>query len=433
MKKKVLIVAYYWPPAGGPGVQRWLKFVKYLGEFDIEPIVYVPENPNYPLLDANFEKEVPEDIVVLKQPIFEPYAFANIFSRKKTKAFSKGVFNDKKPSVIAKLLLYIRGNFFIPDARKFWIKPSVKYLRKYLAEHDINTIITTGPPHSMHLIGMQLKKAIDIRWIADFRDPWTTIGYHSKLRLTKTSQQKHKQLEREVLTSADTIITTSYTTKVEFLNLTDKPIEVITNGFDAEKISEVVLDEKFTISHIGSLLVDRNPRVLWNVLAELCNENEGFSNDFQLQFAGTTSETILEELNQLGLQNHIKNFGYVSHQKALQLQHQSQVVVLIEIDAEKTKGIIAGKLFEYMNAKRPILALGPKDADIEKIITETNTGNYFLYHEAERLKAQILKHYEAYKSNSLHIVPNDLEKYSRKQLTQTLATLLHKKGKASQY
>ncbi|EDP96074.1 glycosyltransferase family 4 protein [Kordia algicida OT-1] len=426
MAKKVVIVSYYWPPAGGPGVQRWLKFVKYLRNFDIEPILFVPKNPNYPMLDETFSEDIPEDITVLKQSIFEPYAIANLFSKKKTKKISKGIIAKEKQTFIEKLLLYIRGNFFIPDARKYWIKPSVAYLKTYLTENAIDTIITTGPPHSLHLIGLKLRKSLNIKWLADFRDPWTTIGYHDQLKLTKKSQAKHKKLEAEVLQTADQIVTTSFTTKKEFSCLTQQPIEVITNGYDVEKYPTTIMDEKFTISHIGSLLSERNPEILWEVLAELIQENEAFASDVQLQFAGVVSERIQRKIEAVGLSDYTTYFGYVSHQKALQLQRASQILLVIEIDAEKTKGIIAGKLFEYMAAERPIIGIGPKDADIAKIIQETNTGTYFLYTHKAKLKTQIVAYYEAYKKQQLKVSPIGLQQYSRKALTKKLAEVLHK-------
>jgi len=156
--KKILIISYYWPPAGGPGVQRWLKFVKYLPDFNIEPHVYIPENPTYPLLDEKLLSEVSDKAIIIKQPIFEPYGLASVFSKNKTKKISSGIIpNQKKQSFVEKAMLWIRGNVFIPDARVFWVKPSVKFLKHYLQDHQIDTIITTGPPHSLHLIGLQLK------------------------------------------------------------------------------------------------------------------------------------------------------------------------------------------------------------------------------------------------------------------------------------
>ncbi len=210
-KKKALIITYYWPPAGGPGVQRWLKFVKYLPDFNIEPIVFIPENPSYPLLDESLNTEVSRDVIIIKQPIKEPYKLAGLFSKKSSKTISKGIISEeKKQSFIEKVLLYVRGNYFIPDARKSWVKPSVEFLSEYIQKKQINTIITTGPPHSLHLIGLQLKERLGVKWVADFRDPWTTIGYHKQLRLTKSSKAKHKALEKQVLTTADQIIVTSF-------------------------------------------------------------------------------------------------------------------------------------------------------------------------------------------------------------------------------
>ena len=281
--KKLLIITYYWPPAGGPGVQRWLKFVKYLPEFNIQPIVYIPENPTYPIIDNGLESEVSDKAIILKNKIFEPYGLASFFGKSKTKKISSGIIpNQKKQSFLEKTLLWIRGNIFIPDARYLWVKPSVKYLKKYIEENNIDTIVTSGPPHSLHLIGLKLKKELNVKWFADFRDPWTTIGYHKALKLSSSAEKKHKALEKEVLTLADTIIVTSKTTKTEFQAITSKPIEVITNGYDVEKIEKQALDKKFTLAHIGSFLSERNPMILWKALQELITENADFKNDFRL-------------------------------------------------------------------------------------------------------------------------------------------------------
>ncbi|MEX1382275.1 MAG: glycosyl transferase family 1, partial [Lutibacter sp.] len=199
---KVLIITYYWPPAGGSGVQRWLKFVKYFRDFDIEPVVYTVENPKYPILDESLVKDIPKGIEVLKQPIFEPNNLLSFFGKKKTE--SAGFLNPN-PSFFEKILQYIRANYFIPDARKFWIKPSVNYLKKYISKNNIDAIITTGPPHSMHLIGLKLKKQLGINWIADFRDPWTEIDYFHQLPLSKKAINKHHFLEQEVLLNADKV------------------------------------------------------------------------------------------------------------------------------------------------------------------------------------------------------------------------------------
>ncbi|RNC86310.1 MAG: glycosyl transferase family 1 [Winogradskyella sp.] len=423
--QKVLIVTYYWPPAGGPGVQRWLKFVKYLNDFDIEPIVYCPSNPNYPITDSSLINDVPKDVTIIKQPISEPYQFANLLSKKKSKTISSGVIADtKNQSFVERFLLYIRGNFFIPDARKNWIKPSVRFLSAYVVNNEIDTIITTGPPHSMHLIGLQLKHKLTINWIADFRDPWTTIGYHKSLKLTESSKRKHLALEKSVLHSADMIIVTSSNTKSEFEAKTDTSIEVITNGYDVNEVRIDKKDDEFTIAHIGSLLSERNPTILWEVLSELINENQNFADKFKLNLVGVVGDSIIKAIKAHGLENHCNLVGYVNHDEAIAFQKKSQLLLLIEIDSEDTKAIIPGKLFEYMVSKTPILAIGPKDSDIEGIINTTNTGSYLLYSEKEKLKAQILTYFESFKTGNQGTKPVGLENYSRKALTESLANLI---------
>lgn len=424
--KKVLIITYYWPPAGGPGVQRWLKFVKYLRDFDLEPILYIPENPEYPIIDETLIREVPSDIQIIKRKIFEPYALAGIFSKKQTKTISSGIIGkEKSQGILEKTMLYIRGNFFIPDARKFWVKPSIKFLSEFIKNEGIETIISTGPPHSLHLIGLGLKERNNCNWIADFRDPWTNIGYHSKLKLNKASQAKHQLLEARVLSNADLILTTSFTTKKEFQSKTAKPIDIITNGYDTADLEFTpILDAKFSISHIGSLLSGRNPENLWNVLSELTKEHPGFSNDLEIKLTGAVSDEVVESIQRFGLEKNLVLRDYVSHPKALQIQHNSQVLLLIEIDSEETQGIIPGKVFEYLAAKRPILAIGPSYWDVEKIILETNAGEVFNYEHNGKLKEYILQLYTNYKTSSLSVDSHGIEKYSRRELTRKLADLI---------
>ena len=422
--QKVLIITYYWPPAGGPGVQRWLKFVKYLRDFDIEPIVYVPENSNYPIIDETFLDEVPKGIKIYKRPIFEPYGFARIFSKKKTKKISAGIINSTNQSVLEKLMLWIRGNLFIPDARKYWIKPSVVFLSNIIEQEGIETVITTGPPHSVHLIGLELKKRNKVRWVTDFRDPWTSIGYHKKLKLTASSQTKHKRLEELVLTEADKIIVTSNTTKQEFANITQKPITVITNGYDTSNGSPVTLDVDFTVSHIGSLLSGRNPINLWKAFSELIHEIPDFKKYFKLQLAGVISSDVLESIYFYGLQPYTELLGYISHEQAILYQKKSQVLLLIEIDSEETQGIIPGKVFEYMAAKRPILGVGPSKWEVGNLISASNTGRTYDYQQSNELKSTLLEWFLDYKKEQLALPFAKVEQYHRRELTKKLSKYL---------
>ena len=426
--KKVLIITYYWPPAGGPGVQRWLKFAKYLPDFDIQPIVYVPENPTYPIVDVNLEAEVSEKVIVLKNKIFEPYQLASVFSKNKTQKISAGIIpNKRKQTFLDKALLWIRGNIFIPDARVFWVNPSVKYLEKYIVENEIDTVITSGPPHSLHLIGLVLKQKLKLTWIADFRDPWTTIGYHKSLRLSTTAERKHKALEYRVLNTADKVIVTSKTTKTEFQAITNKPITVITNGYDNEAVTKTALDFKFSLAHIGSFLSERNPIILWESLVELIKEVPDFKNHLELKLIGAVSQEVLDTISQFGLDFWTNNLGYISHSDAVAHQRNSQVLLLIEINSEETKSIIPGKLFEYMVSNRPIIGIGPKDSDFAEIITGTNTGVFFEYTEKEKLKTTIRSYYNQFLEGKLQSNAVGLQKYSRKNLTKELVQLINSK------
>ena len=424
--KKVLIITYYWPPAGGPGVQRWVKFVKYLRDFGIEPIIYTPENPTYPILDPHIAADIPEDLTLLKTKIFEPYALASLFSKEKTQKISAGIIPTKKPSLLDKLLLWIRGNLFIPDARVLWVRPSVKYLSEYLTEHPIDTIITTAPPHSLHLIGLRLKEKFpSLRWIADFRDPWTTIGYHSQLRLTRHSARKHLAMERTVLQTADTLIVTSPSTQREFQAKTSRPIEVITNGYDDDFPTQTpTLSPYFLLSHIGSLLSERNPEPLWQVLSEMTKEQPHFRRDLRLCLAGKVSDEVLTSLQKWQLTDYLDLKGYISHTEAIALQRQSQLLLLLEINHPKTEGIIPGKLFEYMASQRPILALGYKQWDVKDIIAQTQTGITLSLTDTQAIREALTHHYTLYKSQQLHTHPTSLEAYHRKNLTKRLSEVI---------
>jgi len=424
MSRKVLIVTYYWFPAGGPGVQRWTKFVKYLPDFEITPIVYIPENPYYPIIDDQTTEDFSK-IKILKHPIKEPSRFFSFFLKNKTKKISSGIIpNEKKQSFLDKILLYFRGNFFIPDARVFWIKPSVVFLEKYIAENQIETVITTGPPHSLHLIGLRLKERLDINWIVDFRDPWTSIFYHKELKLSKKSAKKHKELEQKILQTTDKIIVTSPSLKTDFSQITTKPIRIITNGYDVEQIEKQTLDKKFSIAHIGSFLSKRNPVVLWKVIREIIQENKEFKTDFELKLAGVVSQEILDTIQKFGLSSFVKNLGYLSHKDSVIEQRKSQILLLIESDSEETKMILPGKLYEYMASHRPILAIANQNSDIRKLITQTNTGVFCDYTETEKLKQTIINYHKTYKENNLRTYPIGLQFFSRKKLTEKLADLV---------
>ncbi|GGK57857.1 MULTISPECIES: glycosyl transferase family 1 [Flavobacteriaceae] len=418
---RVLIITYYWPPAGGSGVQRWLKFVKYLRDFEIEPIVYTVENPKYPILDESLQKDIPKGVEVLKQPIFEPNNLLSFFGNKKTE--SAGFLNPN-PSFFGKLLQYIRANYFIPDARKFWINPSVNYLKSYISNNNIDSIITTGPPHSMHLIGLKLKQQLGVKWIADFRDPWTEIDYFHQLPLSKKTINKHHFLEQEVLLNADKVLVVGSTMNKNYTKFNNNVV-TITNGFDGEIItSETKLDSKFTITHIGLMNADRNPKMLWNVLTEIISENKDFSEDFILKLIGKVDSSVIEEIATNKLNKNVEIIDYVSHNNVIEFQKKSQVLLLLLNNVPSAKGIITGKIFEYLMVNRPILAVAPLDGDLAEILNKINAGKVISFEDKVSLKSTILEMYSKYKQGNLRIDSKNVEQFHRKELTKKLAEII---------
>ncbi len=422
---KVLIITYYWPPAGGSGVQRWLKFVKYLQDFNIEPVVFTAKNPNYPIEDVSLENEIPKNITILKEPIWEPNNFLSIFKRETKQSAG---FLNQNPSFLGKIMQYVRANYFIPDARKFWVKPSVKYLEKYISENEIDVIITSGPPHSMHLIGLELKRKINLNWISDFRDPWTDIDYFHQLPLTKKALLKHQTLEQNVLKESDAVIVVGGTMKNNY-NAFNKNIHVITNGFDYKvQKSDITLDKRFSITHIGMMNADRNPVLLWKVLSDICKENTEFKNDLEIKLIGKISNEVKNSLSNYSLINTLF-IDYLEHKDVLEYQKKSQILLLCINNVPSAKGIITGKIFEYLNSQRPILCIGPENGDASEIIKNTNSGFIINFEEEIKLKSVILNMYNKYKSLNLNIKSTNINQYHRKELTKKLSEVIREVAK----
>jgi len=426
--KKILIITYYWIPSGGAGVQRWVKFTKYLRHFGYEPVIYTPENPEYPSIDHSFEKDIPDDICVLKTPIWEPYEIYRSLTGKKGEKINAGFISEnKKHSWKDKLSIWIRGNFLIPDPRRFWVKPSVKFLTAYIRENKIETVITTGPPHSMHLIGLGLKKEIaSLQWIADFRDPWTNIDFYKDLNLNGLADSIHHRLERKVIQTADAVLVVSKGMEEEFKLLNPKLLKVIPNGFDSDDtaLESVQTDRKFTISHIGTLNAARNPKVIWKALSELVQETNDLKNDLEIHLIGKTDFTVLEEINACGLSSNLVKTDYLPHHEAIQRQQSSQLLLLLINNSANAKGILTGKFFEYLAAKRPIVGVGPTDGDAAEILNQTNAGVMVDFDDVKAAKEAIITFYNKYKNNKLQIQSGSIEKFSRKSLTVELAELI---------
>ena len=418
--KRVLIISYYWPPSGGPGVQRWLKFVKYLPEYNIEPILFVPKNANYPLIDNSLTDKVDTDLKVITHPITEISKFLPKFEFLKS-VRAGNISIPANQSFFQKVFFFIRGNLFIPDMKIFWKNSSVNFLSDYISKNNIDAIITTGPPHSVHLIGLELKRKLDVKWISDFRDPWVNLNYLNRFHLLSSSKKSHKSLRNKVLINSDAVIVTSEKLKNLFLNITTNVFK-ITNGFDYIN-KEINLDKKFSISHVGSLYPERNPKFLWDVLEELFDGS--LFSDLQINFIGNTSEKIKKELSKRKFEKSINFYDYVDYNKATELMCSSQVLLMVEVNDEESSYAIPGKLFDYLNSKRPIISIGPTDSEVAQILNNTASGKFFNYHEVHSLKSHIKKLYERFKNGSNNSNTNQsIEKYNRKNLTKELSEII---------
>lgn len=370
--KRVLIITYYWPPNGGAGVYRWLKLSKLLPEHGWQPIIYTPENPEVVADDPGLLKDVRSDIEVVKRPITEPFNLYKRFTGRSTKEkVQVGFLNEKKQGGWKEdFALWVRSNFFIPDARVWWVRPSVKFLKDYLRKNPVDAVVSTGPPHSMHLIGLGLKRALGVKWIADFRDPWTDIDFYSQLKLTAWADAKHKRLEGEVLREADKVLSVSWHWADDLHKLGAANMEVITNGYDPDDLPSPAepVDDAFSLVHIGSLSPTRNAPELWEALKEICDRDPAFAAKFKLRFVGPVDHTIAESVEAAGLGAHLERTGRVTHEEAMRQMQRARVLLLLVNDTPNLLGILPGKLFEYISTGRPILGVGPTAGDVAKVL-----------------------------------------------------------------
>jgi len=428
--KKVLIISYYWPPIGGSGVQRWLKFVKYLPEFGFQPFVYTPSNPEGSVLDESLLKDIPEEAVVLKTEIWEPYNIYKFLSGKKKeeKLYLGRIDENGKESILKKLAFWFRGNFLIPDPKVFWIKPSVKYLEEIIRKEKIELIISSGPPHSMHLIAKKLKQKLGVKWIADFRDPWTNIDFYKELHLNPISDFVHKKLEKSVLKIADLVLVVGNDMKQEAQSLGAKNVEVITNGFDDEvnENQNIKLDSEFTFAHIGTFSKNRNHPFLWKCMAEICTENQAFSNALKIRFVGPVDEDLKASLKENQLFSKTEFIAYLAHKEVIEFQKKSQVLFLSINNSNNAKGILTGKFFEYLVSGRPIFAIAPKDGDLAYILNETQAGEVVDFEDYQKCKSVLLDMFHKYEQNKLFNKASGINKFHRKSLTKNLVEALNK-------
>ncbi|MFA6333979.1 MAG: glycosyltransferase [Bacteroidales bacterium] len=430
--KKVLIITYYWPPAGGSGVQRWLKFVKYLGEYGYEPVVYTPLNPEFMAIDPGLLEEIPEGVEVVKRKIFEPYSLYKLFTGKKGQAIKPGFIAESKSGKTNKsplserVSLLIRSNFFIPDPKCFWISPSVRFLKKYLRENPVNVIVSSGPPHSMHLIAKKVARETGIPWLADFRDPWTRMYNFKYMNNTKFVERIHKRMEKSVVRQADVVVVVTNVMCEEYRELGAKRIEVITNGFDYSDFAQTPesLEELFTITYTGLFVKDRNPGELWRLLGERVKSDNTFAKDLRIRIIGQADQSIWDDISTNGLNSNLVKMDYMPHSQVVKWQQKARVLLLTGGQEPEAKGILTGKFFEYLATRRPIIGFGPLGGDMDVALKESEAGEMFDYGDYAGAKKWIDTQYDLYKKGIVPKTSGKIDRYSRKELCHRMAELL---------
>ena len=434
--KRVLIISYYWPPTGGSGVQRWVKFAKYLPAEGWQPVIYTPENPEQLAVDASLEAEVPTEAEVIRRRIVEPYEMYKKLLRKSghsKEAVEVNPVNAQNKSFLQKVAMWIRGNFFRPDPRCLWIRPSVRFLKKYLKDHPVDLIVSTGPPQSMHMIGRKLAKETGLPWIADFRDPWTKIFYFKHLSMTRATERWHHKMEKKAMDDATAVVAVSPLVQQDFQAMTQTPVELITNGFDEcdfhqepFKMAEGGPQQLFTITHTGLFAADGNPTVLWEVLAEKCRTCEKFRKSLRINLIGKTDEQIIKAAHDAGLGDNVYDLGYQHHARAVDEQRKASLLILPLRKEPEYKAVLPGKLFEYMASYRPILGIGQPDGAMSMILDSTRTGVVFDWEDKVAIAKYIDECWEKHLEGSLRVEGSDISQFTRRSLTRRMAQLFDK-------
>lgn len=417
------MITYYWPPSGGAGVHRWLRFSRYFKENGCNLTVYCPSDAAWPVIDKELEKDVPSDVKVIRHSIFEPHKYLG-----GNKNAGVGFTQKKKASLAKKMIVWVRGNLFIPDSRVFWIKPSIRFLSSYLKEHpEIDTIISTGPPHSTHLIARGLKKRFKLRWIADFRDPWTQIDFYQDLLPGKKADEKHKKLEKAVLTEADEVVTVSQSCADGLEAISGRNVHVITNGyiFPSFDPALIELDKNFTIAYFGSMPNGRNPEVLWKALKSICSQNEAFAKHVKIRLVGTVDYKVLKSAEDYSVREFIELVDPVSHKASIEMQRKSQLLLLVGNNTGNVKGILTGKFFEYLGAKRPIISIGQKDSDLNKAMKDTEAGYFADFDDVGGMMRYLNECFNLFKEEKLYHSPVNTEKYDSSELVKSYVRLIH--------
>lgn len=424
-----MIITYYWPPSGGAGVQRWLKFSKYLPGYGWEPVILTvdPLFASYPQQDRGLLEEVSPSLRVIKtkasKGIFSAY---RIVTGRKEIPYG-GFANEDNPGFLQILSRFIRGNFVLPDARKGWNKYAYAAANEIILKENIQVVITTSPPHSTQLTGLKLKKKLNIKWIADLRDPWSDIYYSDRMYQTGIAKRINRSMEERVLNTADRIITTCNTTLNLFRSKLDKDLApekviTVTNGYDPDDFKYGdIRPRDFTITYLGTFSGCYDAGVLAEAIS-YCEERN--ITEITLRFIGKTDNKV-EKIFKDKKNVKLEILTYVDHSKAVEYLARSAALLLVVPSDKKEAEMIPGKLFEYLAAKRPVIALAPKESDVADILLKTNGGMIFTRNDSVKLGEYLMLINENLKNGIFETGASGIEEYTRHNLSGKIAAVLN--------
>lgn len=422
---KIILVTYYWPPAGGPGVQRWLSLINCFQEMGVDCTVIIPEKPFYPQTDKSLVESISINHRVIKVQSIEPLTWINRLSFGKSKNYSKGLISNKQRSWLKKIVFWLRANYFFPDARLYWSKAVIHYLKREI--DGPVTLITTGPPHSIHLVGLTLKTLFDrVKWISDLRDPIADLGYLQLLPLTERTKNKHKRFEKAIINQSDAVVTTSFALKKhlsEVYKEYGKKILCITNGYDGNLVDNKLPPEGFYLVHSGSLFSHRNSISLWHTISERIKSNEDWRSHLKIYLVGEVSREVKDTMTSLGLEPFIQYLGYQTKEYCEHLERKAACLLLLESSVSGYNYAIPGKLFNYLKARRPILAIGPKDWDVHEILA----GHSFHLVTSDKgsgIGGHLDQLFSSYLLKQDMIVDDDISLFSRSYTAEQYVNLL---------
>lgn len=385
MTRTALFLAYHFPPAGGPGVQRSAKFVKYLPAFGWRTAVVTATEQDHPVLDRTLERDIPAQTPVYRVRAHDIQMLRPQFERLR----------------LGKLLSAINVALYLPDSHRLWAFLARGAVRRAIAAEKPDLVYSTSAPFSAHLLGHWAHKTFGLPWVADFRDPWSEddlLPYYPGYRAL------NRAMERRVLAAADHIITVSEPLVEMFARLSGRPrqdIALIENGYDEDDAPALPppQTERFTITYTGEFSRIRLPDTFIAAVDRLIQGGEIPVNELRVAFAGKNTARFVPD------RPPFEQLGYLDHTSLGDLRRASDLLLLIQHDSYRGRGNFGGKFYEYLGSNRPTLAItGPDNAAAARL-TAARAGTA-VSHDPAEIAAAILGYYRQWKRGVFDYAPD---------------------------